>query len=381
VALHRLGPAALAGALALGPPGPASGARAPGRPAPAGLTVTTRSLPVGANGTGYSALVGTAGSLGYCGWSISRGRLPSGLQLALGLGCQAQIVGVPGGNVPGRYPFDVEVYDSTGGHASAALSINMGRRAEVLPVPPEPQSGGRPFTASSQGAGRALLPEWSGYVAAGGPYQDVEGTFNVPYLYTSLTSCQDELAEWVGVNGADTLVPGAGRSLVQAGVSEGMTNPFTGVCRPGQFYLWPWWEVPPKAEASIYSVPVSAGDRVTVEVGQDGPSTWRISLRDDTNGASFTTEQQYSAPARSAEWVVEASEVPGLCWPGVDPQVNLGICQLAPYAPPVTFSGLGLTGHVDRLWRADMVQFGARVASPGPLAGGRFSIAYSGPGG
>lgn len=376
MALTWLGLAALAGLSSFGPA--VGTVRPPGGATAPPLAVTTTYLPEGADGASYAAVLSTSGSLGYCGWSISRGRLPNGLQMALGLGCQAEIVGTPAGNPVGDYRFVVNVYDSTGGFASATLGVRLGRRARptVAPaaLPPSPV----PFRSSSAGAQRASLPDWSGYVAAGGPYREVEGSFSVPYIATGLSACQDEVAEWVGVNGADTLAPGAGRSLVQAGISEGMTDPFTGVCRPGQFYLWPWWEVPPKAEEPSYAVAVHVGDLVTVSLRQMGASTWQIRLRDDANGQSFAVQAAYAAPARSAEWVVEASEVPGLCWPGVAPQVNLGICQLAPFSPSVAFSGMGLAGPYKTLWRADMVQVGSRVATPTALSSSRFAIAYTG---
>jgi hypothetical protein len=128
---------------------------------------------------------------------------------------------------------------------------------------------------------------------------------------------------------------------------------------------------------------LDVGDRVTVRIWHADKSNWYIRMRDDTTGEEFTTHGSYAGPSGTAEWIVEATEVPGLCGPGVDPGVAPGICHLAPYAPDVMFDKLEVnrgasTLPLQKLWQIDMVQNGARVSVPSRFTGDGFSVAYTG---
>lgn len=186
----------------------------------------------------------------------------------------------------------------------------------------------------------------------------------MPYLTTAAT-CDEVASEWVGIDGSSS----QDTSLIQAGVSEDMTDPSTGVCTPGDFYISAWWEILPAYETPITSVTVSAGDQVTVTIWQVSGTTWAIQVTDDTNDESFTTEQGYVGPGSSAEWILEAP---------TDQQLCGGQCQLAPYSPDVTFSDLGMTGNESTLSQIAMVQDGVQVSTPSALSSTGFDVAYSG---
>jgi hypothetical protein len=362
---------------------PASGARqAHSRPAgagtPAPFTMAQQALPYGADGVFYSAILATKGGFPACAWFL-QGSLPHGLQLKTGLTCQAQIVGVPASADQGTYHFEGEVYDNIGRTASASFSIKIRNEPAHRPVgaiPPAPvASHGSPPTESR--------PSWSGYVVAGQSLNSVTGTFTVPYIPTSAASCAEQLGVWDGLDGANSVPGEASSSLIQAGIAESMTSPNNGTCAAGHFYIWPWWEILPGPEVPIFTMNLNVGDRVTVMIWHADRSNWDISLHDDTNGQDFTTRESYAGPAGTAEWIVEATEVPGLCGSGVDPQVAPGICHLAPYAPEVTFDKLALNGSEAILQRQkirqiDMVQDGSLVSIPSKFAGDRFSVAYTG---
>ena len=51
---------------------------------------------------------------------------------------------------------------------------------------------------------------------------------------------------------------------------------------------------------------------MTISIGQLSGSQWAMTLTDATNGESFTTDQTYTGPAATAEWIVEALTVNGL---------------------------------------------------------------------
>jgi hypothetical protein len=203
---------------------------------------------------------------------------------------------------------------------------------------------------------------------------------------TNAATCTEHVAEWVGIDGwnAPSLPPND--SLIQAGIDESMTNPDTGTCTPGTYYVWPWWEILPANETPITTVNVAAGDQVTVAISQvEGSTTWAINLTDDTNGQSFTTDQTYDGPASSGDWVVEASST-SACAGSV--QGGTDICQLAPYCVgpgtsctgPVPFSNMSIEGTETETdwWQVFMVQDNATVATPSALGNDSFSVAYTG---
>jgi hypothetical protein len=217
---------------------------------------------------------------------------------------------------------------------------------------------------------------WSGYAVSGGPYDQIEGTFTVPKI-TSAATCTEHVAEWVGIDGwnAPGLAPNL--SLIQAGVDGSMTDPDTGTCTPGTYWMWPWWEILPQDETPIGTVTVHAWDQLTVSISQKGgTTTWAITLTDDTTGQSYTTDQVYTGPAVSGEWVVEASSTSACS----------GTCQLAPFCVgpvasctgPVPFSGMSLDGTEADWWQVFMVQNNATVATPSVLGANGFSVAYTG---
>ncbi len=223
---------------------------------------------------------------------------------------------------------------------------------------------------------------WSGYAVSSGPYNEIEGTFTVPTI-TSAATCTEHVAEWVGIDGWNAPGLAYNGSLIQAGVDGSMTDPDTGTCTPGKFWVWPWWEILPQDETPIDTVTVTAGDQVTVSISQTEATTWAITLTDDTNHQSYTTDQSYGGPGASGEWVVEASSTSacrGSVVQGSD------ICQLAPYCVtsgasctgPVPFSDMSVDGAEAAWWQVYMVQNGATVATPSALGANGFSVAYAG---
>ncbi len=214
---------------------------------------------------------------------------------------------------------------------------------------------------------------WSGYVYSGGPFTEANGTFTVPYLTTAAT-CGSTLANWVGIDGVSP-----DENLIQAGVDESDTNPSTGACTPGSFYIWAWWEIVPALSTPELQVTVHAGDSVTVAIWQYSPGMWAMQVTDNTDGQSFIVEQPYNGPLSSAEWITE-SAAGNACGSGIAPAPGFPgyvICPLPPYNPPVQFSTLGVTGS-GQMEPWTMVQDGVAVSTPGPYAAGSFTDTYTG---
>lgn len=130
---------------------------------------------------------------------------------------------------------------------------------------------------------------WSGYVAEGGQYSAVSGTWIVPDIEAGNYIAAE--ATWVGIGGVHE------RSLIQAGTeSFSLGN--------GDVAYLAWYELLP-----AYSIPVDLcvepGDTVTVTIQVVGEDIWRISIRNVSRGDSFELTVPYESSYTSAEWVVE----------------------------------------------------------------------------
>jgi hypothetical protein len=294
------------------------------------LTIATKYLPNAVLGTPYQASLNAEGGTAPESWALSAGALPAGLSLS----SDGAISGTP--SQQGSSSFTVQVVDSTSPtHLTATATLS---------IPVFPASGSTSTLGSSN---------WSGYIELNGPFSGVMGTFTVPSLAAG-TPRADQMSVWVGIDGGN-----GDNSLIQAGFNE---SPAPGSATG--FVIQPWWEILPASETYIDSVEIQAGDTVTVAIGQINGTQWGITLTDDTNGESFTTDQTYSGPASTAEWIVEALTVNG------------GVSTLAPYSPAVSFSDLGFVGSDTELQEVVMEQAGQQVSTPSVLTPDGFNVAY-----
>lgn len=209
-----------------------------------------------------------------------------------------------------------------------------------------------PITTATAPPTTVASSNWSGYELGDGPYTSVAGTFTVPTLSASSTTTAT--AEWAGIDGA------ANSSLIQAGVAEIYHH------STNQVSIFAWWEILPAPATPITTMVVSPGDTVTVNIGQVSGTTWSISVRDNTTGVSFSTDQVYSGPLSSAEWIVEA---PTMSSTGT-------VATLGDYSPNVTFTNLGSSGTSLSTTEVVMVQGGAVVSIPSALTSAGFAVAY-----
>jgi hypothetical protein len=208
-------------------------------------------------------------------------------------------------------------------------------------------------TLGEQGYGSS--PNWSGYVEGNGPQSSVTGTFAVPNLNTPLVE-GSIMSEWVGIDGDSN------SDLIQAGIQEyaAPSDP------PGYYTLSAWWEILPAPETVITSLTnLTPGDSITVTISKVSGTTWSITMDDSTEGQSFSTDQTYTGPAASAEWIVEASEIDGT------------EATLAAYSP-TGFTGVSADGPDSTEVAVYMVQNDAIVSVPSAPgeSGTSFNVDY-----
>jgi hypothetical protein len=146
---------------------------------------------------------------------------------------------------------------------------------------------------------------------------------------------------WVGIDGFTN------SNLIQTGTESDYYN--------GSAHYNAWWEILPAAETPISSFAVHPGDVMSATITKGSGSSWTITIKDVTNGGSFTTTQTYTGPGTSVEWIEEA------------PTVGGRVATLAHYSSPDTFDPGTANGANPGLTAADsgvMVQKRTQVSTP-----------------
>jgi hypothetical protein len=145
-----------------------------------------------------------------------------------------------------------------------------------------------PIPTAAAATGQAQSVNWSGYLATGGTFTAVSGTWTVPNVDAETIGMD---ATWVGIGGVDS------NDLIQAGTQASVGS--------GQVVYSAMWEaLPHKAEP--IPMRINAGDQMSVSITQQTPGTWQISISDATNGQSWTKSVTYNSSLSSAEWIEEA---------------------------------------------------------------------------
>jgi len=145
-------------------------------------------------------------------------------------------------------------------------------------------------TAPNSGAGINSSYNWAGYVATGGSFTSVTGSWIIPQIPTTSGLTGD--ASWIGIGGVTNT------DLIQAG-TQALTNT-NGLAVAYQA----WYETLPGYSQPI-SITVNPGDSITATINEQTQNQWAISLRDNTNGQNFQTVVPYSSSLSSAEWIEE----------------------------------------------------------------------------
>jgi hypothetical protein len=301
---------------------------------PAPVVVLTATLPAASccYYIGYSATLNAYGGTTPYTWSITSGGLPPGLSLSSG----GVVSGQPTADSGSPYSLTVKVTDSSSTAKTATEGLSLA------------------VHASSSGISTLDSSNWSGFATSGGLFTGVAGSFTVPSLDLGdpVDSC---MAVWVGIDGLS-----GGGNLIQAGILECQIN-------STEWGYEPWWEILPASATPIAATTAQLriGDDVTVSIDQVTGTEWSITLADDNTGWSFTTDQEYTGPATSAEWIVEA--------PSYGPDE---LYFLADYTE-TEFYGLGVTGQQNTLTTLPMAEnTDGPYSTPSTMNNIGFNLAY-----
>ena len=163
-----------------------------------------------------------------------------------------------------------------------ALSVTSG--SGTAPAPTQPDT-----TTTTPARITDTSSNWSGYVANGGTYTSVTGTWVVPQVGATTTGAD---ATWVGIGGV------TGTDLIQAGTQATVTG-------DGSVTYSAWTEILPDYSRTA-PLQVTSGDTVTVTITEQSSGLWLIVMENNTTSAAYEKTLRYASSRSSAEWVQEA---------------------------------------------------------------------------
>jgi hypothetical protein len=181
---------------------------------------------------------------------------------------------------------------------------------------------------------------WSGYAVTGSSFTQAAGSWIVPAVDCNATP-NSYAAYWVGIDGYSST------TVEQTGTESD--------CNGSTPSYYAWYEFFPKFPATITSLPISPGDKISAQVNYNGKD-FILTITNITTGNSYTeTERVGEARRASAEWITEA-----LCCSkggGVLPLPDFGTVS---FGQDYTNSS-GSNDATDTLTSGPIGQFGSNV--------------------
>ena len=215
-----------------------------------------------------------------------------------------------------------------------------------------PHTSSQPGDLKAARTRKTISQNWSGYVASGGRFTSVSGSWTVPSVNCSSTP-NGVAAMWVGLDGAGS------KTVEQTGTFS--------ACDQGTASYSAWYEAFP-ASSILLPQPVGPGDTMTASVTNVAPNSFSLVLTNNSRGWTSTNNVQVRGRLVSAEAIAEAPSLHGQTVPLADfgtvsfSNVTVNGSPLASIgkAVPVTMASLS----------------GVTKAVPSTLAGGNFSVTW-----
>lgn len=202
---------------------------------------------------------------------------------------------------------------------------------------------------------------WSGYLANGGSFTAVSGSWIAPNPIGTSSSVESADGTWIGIGGVTS------SDLIQVGTANTVSP--SGTVSTIGFY-----ELLPAAAQITSSLTVKPGDKMSASIVQTAPTQWMISMTNVTTGQTFSTSVSYSSSLSSAEWIQE------------DPSYQDGSLVLLDNFGAVQFSNAtttmsGTTYTASAIGASPITMIGQGGATghggrPGTLSGSSFVVSY-----
>lgn len=168
-------------------------------------------------------------------------------------------------------------------------SLSVPVCAVVLLAVPAVASAAPASRAPRHRIGHGTSTNWSGYALDGSNATTVTATWTQPAV-TCAARENSWSSPWVGIDGDND------NTVEQTGTDSDCVN--------GTPYYYAWWEMYPKPTQTV-ALAVHPGDSITATVSYAAGS-FKMSLKDGTTGASFSTAQASKKASRSSvEWIDE----------------------------------------------------------------------------
>lgn len=150
---------------------------------------------------------------------------------------------------------------------------------------------------------------WSGYnkgaLESGTFFHSVSGQWVVPTATQAKKGQAEASSSWVGIGGGcmDTSCLATDATLIQAGTEQD-------VDAKGKASYSAWYELIP-APSLRTPLAVSPGNTISVTIAETLPEVWKITMKNLSTGASWSTTVPYSSTYGTAEWIEETPVVIG----------------------------------------------------------------------
>jgi hypothetical protein len=148
---------------------------------------------------------------------------------------------------------------------------------------------------------------WFGYnqgtLEQGGKlFNSIGGQWTVPAATGHTAGQAEASSDWIGIGGGciDAGCTATDSTLIQTGTEQD-------VSATGQASYYAWYELVPAPELQITSLTVHPGDRMSASISEvvNNSNAWMVTIKDLTNGQSFSTTVPYSSTHSTAEWIEE----------------------------------------------------------------------------
>jgi hypothetical protein len=133
-------------------------------------------------------------------------------------------------------------------------------------------------------------------------FNSITGDWTVPAATQHTAGQAENSSDWIGIGGGcvDSGCTATDSTLIQTGTEQDVSS-------SGAPSYSVWWELVPAPSLTITSMTVNPGDHMHASIAEVVPDSnlWTITIKDLTNGQSYTTTVPYTSTHLTAEWIEE----------------------------------------------------------------------------